>query len=289
MNEAAATDLGSHAEVVESPMETLDAFSFGIRQPSMEEIQSRPVVVLTTSIVGLLLLWLLSRFKVGRSRSNHTVRCCCAKLVSNRKPTASNLSSEASSASVDPAAVQAIRHQIYMIHAEVVKLKSEREAVDNELIETSTQILQSLGDQIHRVGSPGTDAPLSSSQVLRDLTYDDLQHTQRVLPVVVEQEMHVPQTVRVQSVDPPIGPSKPVHAAPVEPSVHVPIPSSVSKSIPPSTGSGMETNPAGAVPKMSAIAAARMKRETETPTAKAGGPGPASNPFGQPAKAPFGR
>lgn len=307
MTDAASPQTSIHAESIDAntvPIRKTDdaavhadsfdanpVFSLGIRQPSFEDLQSRPVVFLSTAIIGLLVLWILSRLRIGRSRSTSTARCCCAKLVNNRKPTTSNLSGETSSAALDPSAVQAIRHQIYMIHTEVVKLKSEREAVDNELIETSTQILQSLGDQIHRVGSPGTDVPLSSSQVLRDLTYDDLQNTQRVLPVVAEQEVHVPQTVRVQpvNVDHPVVPANSVQPAPIEPGVRIPVP----KSIPPSTAGAVpkETNPAVAAPapKMSAIAAARMKRETEVPPAKPGGAAPALNPFGQPAKGPFGR
>ena len=178
---------------------------------------------------------------------------------------------------LDPNAVQAIRHQIHMIHTELVRLKNERDAVDNELIETSTQILQSLGDQINRVGSPDVDdAPVSSSQVIRDLTYDDMQNTQRVLPPVSEQPppvVHkpIPQTAveHVASSKSPVeAPKAPVLAA--KPSA-----------------------PASAVPKMSAIAAARMKREAESVTESAAKAQPTAvgNPFGapQPAKGPFGR
>jgi len=240
-------------------------FLFDIRQPSMDELQSRPVVILSTSILGLFVLWLLSRFRAVRSRSSYGPRCCCSKLVSSRKPTTSSGTAAAAAAAIDPNTVQALRHQIYMIHTELVKLKSEREAVDNELIETSTQILQSLGDQIHRTTTPGADEPISSSQVLRDLTSDDLQNTQRVLPPVVEQPVPIPQTVRVQPApsQPPVVQSVPPPQAPQVPAAPV------------------------AAPKMSAIAAARMKREAETaaPQAKI----PPSNPFGQQAKGPFGR
>jgi len=217
--------------------------------------------------MGMIIMVFLVYKRGGRSAGTGA-KCCCAKLVNNRKPTSIGSldnNTGGSSSGSDPQLIHAIRSQLRSVHEELVRLKQERDIVDSELIETSTQILQSIGEQI-RYGSPPPDeGTLTSSQLIRELedTPARVMVPKPSAPVTRPVPTQpVTQAPAVHQASAPAGPRPVPHGVPVE---HAP------------TGAGK------AVPKMSSIAAARMKREYEMPTQA---PVP-SGPFGAP-KGPFG-
>jgi len=303
-------------------------------------------LVLTTMLTTVMIVWLLGNlFGSGKSKSSPT--CCVTKFFEQRRAKRSGIVTIPSGTGgggdqADNNAVvsflQELYNQLGSIQKEISILKHERELMDAELIETSTQILQTLGASF--IGAmPGDESLISRDGSLGN-TPDSMTRRKIELPTPL---MHQPKIVRPEPVHPaqprspkaaptnlapsipksPKGAGVPVvkgpqpkspiaaHAttstavaapkafpksdnSPVSAPVHVPPkpappqPRAYSPEIPPSA-----TVPAmpKAEPKMSALAAARLKREAEmnaakaTPTATAPQPSlAATNPFAAKAK-----
>ena len=74
--------------------------------------------------------------------------CCISKFIQQRKAVGGPVSippNMGSGNGGDSALLAEIHQQLAHIHNEIQQLKNEREIVDHELIETSTQILQAIG------------------------------------------------------------------------------------------------------------------------------------------------
>jgi hypothetical protein len=283
-------------------------------------------LILISSFITLLLsVFFLST--LPRSGRVVSEPCCVTKLMQKRK--AAKLPGEQIPSSIagSPASpnleafIRDVQQQLVSIRNEIQSLKSEREIVDHELIETSTQILQTIGATFGPVleendtelelpkivkpipNRPNVERPvieLTPAKHQSPLINPSIQHdspvtqksTSLVKPLILPNpEPRAPQSKApvVPAASQPKAPSQ-VNAAPTQqPKPVVPVPNSAPASIKPEPAPA-QVNPAPKVaPKMSAIAAARLKREQELSESKAPPAQPgATNPFGKPKPGPFG-
>lgn len=246
-------------------------------QRTESEIELVLITVLTTLLTMFVLRLAGRLFKIPKKK------CCAKEFAEQRKadPVPPNN---------DNAIIGEIQSQLVLIHREIINLRHERELVDNELIETSTQILQSI------CASFGQQDEFSVDNV-----------PQIELPKPVPQRMQ-PKMMQSPAVTAPS--YSPVSEQRIDSSMQsFPNPSPPAKQASPPNGSPVHTQPAAfgqipnrspvnqqgpppakvAAPKMSAIAAARMKREAElAENGATAAPVGSTNPFGKPRAAPFG-
>jgi hypothetical protein len=257
---------------------------------------------IVSALVGMILILVVFKRRSYGSNSG-SQKCCCAKLVNNKRPSAISVIEPKSSGQPDLHMIHAIRHQLHSIHEELVRLKHERDAVDSELIETSTHILQSIGEQI-RYGTPteSVGGTMTSSQLLRELEDTPAASVGVGKRQISANSVASNGTSNGVQAKPAAGPVLPPSAQnnisleqPGPANVNLPRPSMISSNVhsqPTAPGipkASPNPGPEVAAPKMSAIAAARMKREQETnvahqPTQVSR---PPANPFAKP-KGPFG-
>ena len=143
--------------------------------PGFDSVITR-ATLLRPEIAGSLLvgacsvLWLLLR----RKRAIRAPRCECLEVIQQRP--ADKLPAVASQGGPAPAhtaqQINNIRQQLQSIHSEVALLREERDLVDRELLDTSTQILQTISEQFEMVSQIDGSMPaasFSSSDLLREL------------------------------------------------------------------------------------------------------------------------
>jgi len=306
----------------------------------LQKSEAETELIFFSVVVTLVVIWILQLFGgiifgSGLRQSTDQGVCCVTKFFENRRanrphgafsipPGSATAADNSGSTGLDQF-IREVQGQLSAIQKEIQILKHERELMDAELIETSTQILQTIGASF--IGAVPGDESLSS----RD-GYNGTPDSTFPTPIVKKpQPQHVPApapVIRQPAAQPAVKPGSPkAHAAPVpavpkasvqppkapsvvgnsprvvgDPSpkssapVHVPVPaqpvpnpnvSNLPNPGPPLMGSG----PAKAAPKLSALAQARMKRESEM-TAVGGPPqtqAGATNPFGAKARpGPFG-
>lgn len=122
------------------------------------------LIVLSTlwTVAAMLVVSLLSKilFPSKPPRSE----CCVGKFIEDRKAvggTSSPIQPNVSGGSgVPDGFLRDIQHQLTLIQNEIQQLKQEREVVDQELIETSTQILQALGTSMIGIDGEGENYDL---------------------------------------------------------------------------------------------------------------------------------
>lgn len=98
------------------------------------------VCTLVTVLFGSLFLRIVFPSKVARPE------CCVTKYMQQRKGGSVSIPSSMNGTASHMSDLKEIQHQLCIIHSEIQKLKHEREVIDHELIETSTQILQAIGN-----------------------------------------------------------------------------------------------------------------------------------------------
>ena len=291
---------------------------------SVGEFLDRPpaeVELMIFSSIATLLVVLT--FSILTSRSGPVAETCCVtKLMQARK--ASKLpgvqsipssigSSDASNPNLE-AFIRDVQQQLGSIRNEIQILKHEREIVDHELIETSTQILQTIGatfnalteenEEVSELELPKIIKPVPSRPTVQrpviELTPAKPQHApQPDSPVLVPSQPKISAKPVIPSPNmQPVPKSQPQSKAPPsQPPVSavsprsVPAPASVTNSpiVKPQAPPNNPQVPQKAAPKMSAIAAARLKREQELAESKGPtAPVAASNPFAKPKSGPFG-
>jgi hypothetical protein len=108
------------------------------------------LVVISTlwTIAAMLVVSLVSKILFPSKPSR--LECCMGKFMEDRKAvggTGSSIQPNVSGggSGVPDGFLRDIQHQLTVIQNEIQQIKQEREVVDQELIETSTQILQALG------------------------------------------------------------------------------------------------------------------------------------------------
>lgn len=90
-----------------------------------------PLTVVFTCLCGVLLLFVCRR----RRRQTPLEPCCCVTYAQSRPVAIMN-------------GLPEIRNQLQAMHRELINMRTQRDTVDVELINTSTQILQSIGEHI---------------------------------------------------------------------------------------------------------------------------------------------
>ena len=193
--------------------------------------------VVGTALVTVLTLLLVQTIVSPRSSKQPQEDLCCAtKFAQQRKAQTVGPSIPASSGggacqshsqSVDHM-MHEIQHQLIAIHREILALKQEREVIDNELIETSTQILQTIGAQLNSVEEYEQEALVEPHVVMKPVP-SRIQVPQKLdsprtvvlrSPVVQPAPASQPQIRQPQA--PQVAPVKPV-SAPIQPPVQVPV------------------------------------------------------------------
>ena len=250
-----------------------------------------------TTLVTLFVLRLTPRI-FRRGAKKHA--CCAKEFVEQRKGGEGSIPS----GSNDAALIAEVQAQLVTIHKEIMNLKHEREVIDTELIETSTQILQTLGasflagtNESRDDFSPAADVPKMELPVHKPVPQRTIQQNP-IVPRLMEQARPVlnasPPTANEQPLPVSSGPSETQtpqsHSMMSAPSVpHQPPQGPSSHTVPSRAVPQSASPPMVAAPKMSAIAAARMKREAEMAhNAATAPPSGAANPFGKPRAGPFG-
>lgn len=194
--------------------------------------------VVGTALITVITLLLAHTIVSPRSAKPQEDVCCATKFAQQRKAQTVGPSIPASSGggashshsqSVDQM-MREIQHQLMAIHREIQALKQEREVIDNELIETSTQILQTIGAQLNSVEGYEQDVqelvepPVVMKPVPSRVQVPQKLNSPRTLvprsPLV--QPAPAPQPQMRQTQVPQIAPVKPV-SAPIQPSVQVPV------------------------------------------------------------------
>ena len=252
-------------------------------------LPEREVELMLATVIGTcFVLLIVNRLLIGSPKSS--TECCVTKFFEQRKARKAGVVTIPAGGSNggDGGAVGAFMHELYGQLASVQKelsiLKYERELMDAELIETSTQILQTLGASfigafpgdeslISRDGSMGT-TPESTRRKIELPT--PVMHKPQVLrPEPVVPQPKSPKNTSVTNVVPMVvGAPKTFpkqDASPVNAPVHVPIkpqPAQPVTNEPESKAHFSAPGAPKAEPKMSALAAARLKREAELTHAK---------------------
>lgn len=283
---------------------------------------ARPHADNQTILWASLVLSILVSFALLNRSSPEPEHCCVTKLMQNRKASKiiadggipSSFDGGGGPTNLD-AFIRDVQDQLASIRNEIQILKHEREIVDNELIETSTQILQSIGATFGSLEEEETELELpkivkpipNRPNVARPVI--DLTPAKQKSPVLAMQPdspvinqmpistnkalvstspvSQVPQAFAKPALVPSAPQSK---AAPARMPETSPVaqPKQPARTLP--EPPNLTEPPLKAAPKMSAIAAARLKREQDLAEAKASPPAPvgATNPFGKPKSGPFG-
>ena len=314
-------------------------------------------LILITMGSTIVISWLLGQL-FGSGKSSDSAACCVTKFFEHRRakraglvtiPAGTSGGEQAADNSAVAGFLQELYGQLGSIQKEISILKHERELMDAELIETSTQILQTLGASF--IGAMPGDESLISRDGSMGTTPDSVTRRKIELPTPL---MHKPLIVKPEPVHPaqprspkaiptaviqsqpksPKGPTVPIvkmpqprspTVAPTVPVAGVSAPKAFPKSDSSPVNAPVHAPPKPAPPqprmqspgipenapipslpkaepKMSALAAARLKREAEMNAAKATAPVnvpqpsmAATNPFaakakaGAPASSPFQR
>ena len=314
------------------------------------------LITIGSTIVIMWLVGLVGSTLFGSGNSRSAPACCVTRFFEQRRakragivqiPSGTGGSEQTSDNSAVLGFLQELYGQLGAIQKEISILKYERELMDAELIETSTQILQTLGASF--IGAMPGDESLISRDGSIGTTPDSSTRRKIELPTPL---MHKPQVVRPEPVHPqPRSPKAASHVvlppkspraasmpqgAPSAPGVKAPQPRSPISApvahtaqaaptvvVPPKAFPKSDSSPVNAPvhvhpkpvpqqppshspkthtsvpppaqpkaePKLSALAAARLKREAELNAAKAptnaAVPQPtiaATNPFAAKAK-----
>ena len=252
------------------------------------------LVGIVSTCVALFFLNLVIGSLFGSRQSTAYSVCCVTKFFEQRRAKRAGIvtipagsGGQQGEGGAVGAFMQELYGQLASIQKELSILKHERELMDAELIETSTQILQTLGAPF--IGAfPGDESLISRDGSMGTTPESTRRKIELPTPVI-----HKPQVVRPDPIVPqPKSPKhtnvEPMHnvvpivvaapkafpkqdISPVNAPVHAPIkPQPVQP-----TMNQPETKPQATVPvaskaepKMSALAAARMKREAEVNAAK---------------------
>ena len=327
----------------------------GVASQYFQRSEAETELVLATACITLTTMLVLSLVSRLLTRSwKEKPACCVTEFMQQRKAKMVGVPSipSGSGAGPDPAFMTEVHHQLSLIHKEILNLKHERELVDNELIETSTQILQTIGASFGAGDEMGISRDDFSPETIPNMelpavVHKPIPHRPAVQPASHQQPLHVVQPVH--PVDPTrvaplsrgihdgspnstrsLGTSGPRPRSPqsatsmnglhppahevarpavVQPSAHAVNPIRAPHQLSPQASSFAQVPaapqmiqsqpapiphsapPKAAAPKMSAIAAARIKREAEqaenTPAGPAAPVG-STNPFGKARSAPFG-
>lgn len=317
------------------------------------------LITVGSTIVIMWLVGLVGNTLFGSGNSRSAPACCVTRFCEQRRakragivqiPAGTGGSEQTSDNSAVLGFLQELYGQLGAIQKEISILKHERELMDAELIETSTQILQTLGASF--IGAMPGDESLISRDGSIGTTPDSSTRRKIELPTPL---MHKPQVVRPEPVHPqPRSPKAASHVvlpqpqpkspraasmsqvAPSAPAVKAPQPRSPISApvahtsqaaptvvVPPKAFPKSDSSPVNAPvlvhpkpipqqppshspkahasspppgqpkvePKLSALAAARLKREAELNAAKAPTNAPvpqqtvaATNPFAAKAK-----
>lgn len=179
-------------------------------------------LVFASILMTVVVLWIVRFFVFGivfgSTKSRSASVCCVTKFFEIRRvkragivsiPAGQNSGGDGSG---DNTAVAGFMHEMYnqlsAIQKEISILKHERELMDAELIETSTQILQTLGASF--IGAMPGDESLISRDGSIGTTPDSMTRRKIELPTPI---MVKPQIAR----------SEPVHAQPKSPKAAVPV------------------------------------------------------------------
>jgi hypothetical protein len=135
-----------------------------------------------------------------RRRTKREELCCVTKFVQQRKAQSSIsipssmpvASSGGSSSGAVEHFLRDIQHQLVQIQRELQNLKQEREVIDNELIETSTQILQTIGAQLNGMEE---DYEIQETPVVVKPQPSRIVISERRPPDSPQEVVHVPKAV----------------------------------------------------------------------------------------------
>ena len=204
--------------------------------PSMAEFSEYPINMVSSAIIGLAVLLLFSARR-GRRARVHSGKCCCTQLLQQRRSTKLPDSSGESApghhqqSGIVSHAIQDVRQQLYRIQHDLDQLRQERDVIDHELIDSSTRILLSIGEQMRQqTPPPQIDSELrhgavSAGEMLREL------QTFNESPSIMSSDRKASQVHQLDSSLPSLSATQQSMAVPVmaplspqPPAVHVPSP-----------------------------------------------------------------
>jgi hypothetical protein len=189
------------------------ASKLGLSRPDSE-------LILYTVLTVLLLQLLTSIF--FPSRPEKPV-CCISKFVQQRKSTSGPISippnmsgGSASSGGVSDSVMNELRQLLSQIHGELQQMRQEREVVEQELIETSTQILQAIGASLVPMEDDEGDLVDPSPPIVKPVPTRPAPDRPIIADSPVVKSVSERPAVQLQTDSPVVIQREPVHSAPVK-------------------------------------------------------------------------